>query len=80
MSTAIKVTLDGNEVAFGSNDKSFATKDLGFGTNNDFWQSAKVGDVALASGSHAIEIERIGSADISIGQITLAMDGNVELK
>ena len=78
LAAALKVTLDGTELSL--YDTSFATNKLGFGTNDEYWEPAKLVDgVALSAASHTIEVENLFSADIKITDMVLTLGGDTEI-
>ena len=78
LASALKVTLDGTELSL--YDTSFATNKLGFGTNDEYWEPAKLVDgVALSAASHTIEVENLFSADIKITDMVLTLGGDTEI-
>ena len=57
-----------------------ATNQLGFGTNDEYWEPAKLVDgVALSAASHTIEVENLFSADIKITDMVLTLGGDTEI-
>ena len=78
LASALKVKLDGTELSL--YDTSFATNKLGFGTNDEYWEPAKLVDgVALSAASHTIEVENLFSADIKITDMVLTLGGDTEI-
>ena len=78
LNTALKVKLDGNEISL--YDTSFATTALGFGTNDEYWEPAKLADnISLSAASHTIEVENLFSADIKITEMVLTLGGDTEI-
>ena len=78
LASALKVTLDGTELSI--KDTSFATNQLGFGTNDEYWEPAKLIDgVSLSAASHTIEVENLISSDIKITDMVLTLGGDTEI-
>ena len=78
LASALKVTLDGTELSL--YDTSFATNKLGFGTNDEYWEPAKLADnVSLSAASHTIEVENLISTDIKITDMVLTFGGDTEI-
>ena len=78
LASALKVTLDGTERSI--KDTSFATNQLGFGTNDEYWEPAKLIDgVSLSAASHTIEVENLISSDIKITDMVLTLGGDTEI-
>lgn len=78
LASALKVTLDGTELSI--KNTSFATNQLGFGTNDEYWEPAKLIDgVSLSAASHTIEIENLISSDIKITDMVLTLGGDTEI-
>ena len=78
LTSALKVTLDGTELSL--YDTSFATKVLGFGTNDEYWEPAKlIDDVNLSTGEHTVVVENLISTDIKITDMVLTLGAGTEL-
>ena len=78
LNSALKVTLDGTELSL--YDTSFATNKLGFGTNDEYWEPAKLVDhVSLSQGNHTLEVESTFSTDIKITDMVLTLGGDTEI-
>ena len=78
LASALKVTLDGTELSI--KDTSFATNQLGFGTNDEYWEPAKLIDgVSLSAASHTIEVVNLISSDIKITDMVLTLGGDTEI-
>ena len=79
LAAALKVKLDGQELSL--YNTSFATDQLGFGTNDEYWEPAKlVDDVNLSSGEHTIEVENLISSEIKITDMVLTLGAGTELQ
>ena len=78
LNSALKVTLDGTELSL--YDTSFATNKLGFGTNDEYWEPAKLVDgVALSAASHTLEVESTFGTDIKITDMVLTLGGDATI-
>ena len=61
-------------------DTSFATNQLGFGTNDEYWEPAKLADnVALSASSHTLEVESTFATEIKITDMVLTLGGDTEI-
>lgn len=74
LASALEVTLDGNPLTI--KNTSFATTALGFGTNDWYWEPAKLLDeTTIAAGTHTLSITNKISAEIKATELILNMPG-----
>ncbi len=78
LAAALDVTLDGNPITI--KDTSFATSALGFGTNDWYWEPAKlVDETTIAAGTHTLSITNKISTEIKATELILNMPGAGEI-
>lgn len=78
LAAALEVTLDGNPITI--KNTSFATTALGFGTNDWYWEPAKlVDETTIAAGTHTLAITNKISTEIKATELILNMPGAGEI-
>ena len=78
LAAALEVTLDGNPITI--KNTSFATSALGFGTNDWYWEPAKlVDETTIAAGTHTLSITNKISTEIKATELILNMPGAGEI-
>lgn len=74
LAAALEVTLDGNPLTI--KNTGFATTALGFGTNDWYWEPAKlIDETTIAAGTHTLTITNKISTEIKATELILNMPG-----